>query len=305
MCELVTGNEGRSTEEDSGADSGAISASTDRIFEILSDAERRHALRCLETCQNPVALADLADTVACRKYDEPLSEISPEDVKRVYMQLYYSHVPKLEEAGLVEYDRAANVVSYERYPAVDAEILELEMIDELLSYFSPGSVTDDAIGVIEGRDAVIEYGHHLTDAADDELFLMYESDELLRSACLDHVDAALERGVDVALGSKNSEVLERTRDRLPGVTVWEPQLDWWNEPGTYPTVGRLVFADRERIMLAILKASDLDGTTTEMAIVGEGPENPLVVLVRQLLGPRLDHLDYQSEDFLDDLPFES
>lgn len=110
MCESVTGDADRSTEEASYANGRAISASTDRIFEILSDAERRHALRCLGTYQNPVALADLADTVARRTHDEPLAEIPPEDVKRVYMRLYHSHVPKLEAADLVEYDQEADSV---------------------------------------------------------------------------------------------------------------------------------------------------------------------------------------------------
>ncbi|AEH37822.1 DUF7344 domain-containing protein [Halopiger xanaduensis] len=278
----------------------------ERVLRLIADPRNRAILTVLNDAAQPLTVSELLDRLVTAETEICDSVATEADRKRIRISLHHNRLPKLEEAGLVEYDRAANVVSYERYPAVDAEILELELIDELLSYFSTGSeISGDTIGVIEGRDAVVEYGHHLTDAADDELFLMYESDELLQSACLDHVDEALERDVDVALGSKNPAVLERTRDRLPGVTVWEPQLDWWNEPGTYPTVGRLVFADRERIMLAILKASDLDGTTTEMAIVGEGPENPLVVLVRQLLGPRLDHLDYQCEEFLDDLPFES
>ncbi|RKD97204.1 DUF7344 domain-containing protein [Halopiger aswanensis] len=278
----------------------------EQALRLIADRQNRAILTVLNDAAQPLTVAELVDRLVTAETERCDSVETEADRRRIRISLHHNRLPKLEEAGLVEYDRAANVVSYERYPAVDTEILELEMIDELLSYFNTGTgISDDTIGVIEGRDAVIEYGHHLTDAAEDELFLMYESDELLRSACLEHVDAALERDVDVALGSKNAEVLERTRDRLPDITVWEPQLDWWNEPGTYPTVGRLVFADRERIMLAILKASDLDGTTTEMAIVGEGPENPLVVLVRQLLGPRLDHLDYQSENFLDNLPFES
>ncbi|GAB3663868.1 DUF7344 domain-containing protein [Halopiger thermotolerans] len=278
----------------------------EQALRLLADPRNRAILTVLNDAAKPLAVAELVDRLAATDAESGDSLPTEADRERLRISLHHTRLPQLEAAGLVEYDRETNVVAYERYPAVDAELLELEMIDELLSYFSTGSgATDDTIGVIEGRDAVIEHGRHLTETAEDELFLMYVSDALLRSSCLDRVDAALERGVDIALGSKNADVLERTRERLPGVTVWEPQLDWWNDPSTYPTVGRLVFADRERIMLAILKESDIDGTTTEMAIVGDGPENPLVVLVRQLLGPRLDHLDYQSEEFLDDLPFDS
>jgi len=40
-------------------------------------------------------------------------------------------------------------------------------------------------------------------------------------------------------------------------------------------------------------------------MTGDGTTIPPVVLVRELLGPRLDHLDYQSDDFLGALPFET
>lgn len=37
----------------------------------------------------------------------------------------------------------------------------------------------------------------------------------------------------------------------------------------------------------------------EIEMVGEEPNNPLVVLVHEFLGPRLGHLDYLSENFLE------
>lgn len=43
------------------------------------------------------------------------------------------------------------------------------------------------------------------------------------------------------------------------------------------------------------------GSPEEVALVGEGEANPLVVLARELLGPRLDHLDYQTDDFISNL----
>lgn len=50
-------------------------------------------------------------------------------------------------------------------------------------------------------------------------------------------------------------------------------------------------------MLALLDEPGADGQyPEEKAMVGGGVDNPLVVLVRELLGPRLDHLDYQSAD---------
>lgn len=237
-------------------------------------------------------------------YDMPADE---DELEAVHISLHHTKLPRLDEAGLVTYNREENLVSYKNSPSVEATWINVEMVSELVSCLrSRSHVTDDTIGVIEGRENVIEYARHLTEEAEKEVFCINVSEDWFEEACLreHHAADAIERGVDIALGSTNPRVRERVRDHLPEATVWEPQLDWMHDSSTYPTVGRLVFTDRTKIMVAILTESDVDGTTTETAIVGEGDENPLVILVRELLGPRLDHLDYQSDDFLDELPFE-
>ena len=40
----------------------------------------------------------------------------------------------------------------------------------------------------------------------------------------------------------------------------------------------------------------------ETVITGEGADSTLVVLIRELLGSRLDHLDAQSADFGSEIP---
>jgi hypothetical protein len=54
---------------------------------------------------------------------------------------------------------------------------------------------------------------------------------------------------------------------------------------------------------ATASEEDAEKARRETAVIGAGEDNPLVVLVRELLGPRLDHLDYQSENFRSELPF--
>lgn len=79
-------------------------------------------------------------------------------------------------------------------------------------------------------------------------------------------------------------------------------MDWLNLPPEYEKVGRLVFADREAIMLATLGEEPGEGGHSEAAITGAGENNPLVILLRELLGSRLDHLDTQSENFRSEVP---
>ncbi|QLG63163.1 DUF7344 domain-containing protein [Halorarum salinum] len=81
------------------------------MFEVLAHHRRRYAIHCLREYENPITLADLADEVSVLENDTSIAEIPPEDVKRVYLSLYHSHVPKLADAELVTYDQERDLVS--------------------------------------------------------------------------------------------------------------------------------------------------------------------------------------------------
>lgn len=84
------------------------------MFTVLSHERRRYALYCLRKYRTPMALADLADEVARLEHGtRPLTEISEEEVKRIYVDLYHSHVPKMEDANLLEYDQERDSVRLE------------------------------------------------------------------------------------------------------------------------------------------------------------------------------------------------
>lgn len=96
----------------------------DRLLQAVSNRLRRHALGCLVR-HDVLTLADLADELAERKYDAPLSEIPPEEVKETYLALYHTHVPRLEIEGLVQYDQDQDMVGItERGRTVDGWLEE-------------------------------------------------------------------------------------------------------------------------------------------------------------------------------------
>lgn len=68
-------------------------------------------------------------------------------------------------------------------------------------------------------------------------------------------------------------------------------------------VGRVVFADREAVRIGTLGEEYDSGVHEERAIVGEGADNALVVLLQELLGPRLDELDDRAEAVEERIPF--
>lgn len=83
----------------------------DTAFECFAYHRRRYALRGLRMHESPMVLADLADEVAVREAEAPLTEIPAEEVKRVYMSLYHTHIPKLADEQFVQYDQERDAVA--------------------------------------------------------------------------------------------------------------------------------------------------------------------------------------------------
>lgn len=75
------------------------------IFDVLSSSRRRYVLYYLSRQEGPVELPDLAKEVAAWEMETAVEDLSPQERKRVYVSLYQTHVPKLDEVGLVEYDQ--------------------------------------------------------------------------------------------------------------------------------------------------------------------------------------------------------
>ncbi|MFC6826294.1 DUF7344 domain-containing protein [Halopelagius fulvigenes] len=116
--------------EESIADSRSAPASRlDSLFDVLTDQRRRFALRCLSEYDTPMTLADLADEVAVREQEQPLTEIPAEDVMQVYLSLYHAHIPKLVDVGVAEYSQEQDLVYYEESHRIE-RILDSLAADE-------------------------------------------------------------------------------------------------------------------------------------------------------------------------------
>lgn len=94
-----------------GAEMGTTEVSQDDIFTVLSNRRRRQVLHYLESYDGDrVDLRTLVDAVSEWEYDEPAEELSWKKRKRVYTALRQSHLPKLAEAGAIEYDQSRGEV---------------------------------------------------------------------------------------------------------------------------------------------------------------------------------------------------
>lgn len=90
--------------------SGEESLTQDVVFDVLSSARRRYVLHLLKT-EGEMELTELAEHVAAQENDTTVEELTKQQRKRVYVSLYQTHVPKLEDAGLVEYDQETSMVN--------------------------------------------------------------------------------------------------------------------------------------------------------------------------------------------------
>lgn len=82
----------------------------DVIFDVLSSSRRRYVLYYLSQRDDPIELPELAREVAAWEMETAVEDLSPQERKRVYVSLYQTHVPKLDEVGLVEYDQDSGEV---------------------------------------------------------------------------------------------------------------------------------------------------------------------------------------------------
>lgn len=87
-----------------------MAISLDTVFGVLADQRRRSLLRCLNEYENTMALADVADEIATREREKPITELSAEEVKTVYISLYHEHIPKMVDAGVVRYNQEKDMV---------------------------------------------------------------------------------------------------------------------------------------------------------------------------------------------------
>lgn len=85
--------------------------SRDKAFDILSNRRRRYALHYLSNNPEGVTLQTLAKQIAAWENDTSVESLTKKQQKRVYVSLYQTHIPKLEEVGIVDHDQDTGVIT--------------------------------------------------------------------------------------------------------------------------------------------------------------------------------------------------
>lgn len=85
-------------------DTDSDDRSVDTVFDVLAHQRRRYVLAILADDDRSIAVADLAEDIAVLESDEVPAEIPKETIQAISTSLYHRHLPKLVDAGFVEYD---------------------------------------------------------------------------------------------------------------------------------------------------------------------------------------------------------
>jgi hypothetical protein len=78
----------------------------DAVFETLKNERRRITLEYLHEHDQPVEMGELAEHVAIEENDIDPQSLTSTERKRAYVGLYQCHLPKMDELGVVEFERS-------------------------------------------------------------------------------------------------------------------------------------------------------------------------------------------------------
>ena len=80
-------------------------------LEILNNPRRRYVLSLLDTAPDGLTIGELANQVAAWEQDTSVAELTSQQRKRVHVSLYQTHVVKMSDLGVVEFDRDSGLVT--------------------------------------------------------------------------------------------------------------------------------------------------------------------------------------------------
>lgn len=84
----------------------SLTISKDSVFHLLQNSRRRAILRHLiEQDEDVFSMREVTELVAARENDTTVSELASDARQRVYIALYQSHLPKLDDTGVIDYDQ--------------------------------------------------------------------------------------------------------------------------------------------------------------------------------------------------------
>ena len=112
--------------DDVEADSEPEPLPLDLTFEILKNQRRRLVLSHLKTVDGESTIGELAEHIAAIENDCDVQALGAQQRKRVYIGLYQCHLPKMDDAGVIDFNQSRGRVEIEP----ESEPLYEYLVDE-------------------------------------------------------------------------------------------------------------------------------------------------------------------------------
>jgi len=142
---IATGEEsGAEADADEATDATADAAppiNLDQIFGLLRNRRRRDVLWYLLGTEGQVSLSELAESIAARECGKPVSQITSQERKRVYIGLYQGHLSKMDDCGAIRYNQPRGTI--ERGPNMKLFVDHLPDDEEVIG------TTDETRGLVQ------------------------------------------------------------------------------------------------------------------------------------------------------------
>ncbi|MGQ4556054.1 DUF7344 domain-containing protein [Halobellus sp. GM3] len=116
-----------SSSDSSTTDESAPKPSLDVIFDVLRNRRRRLVLQAIEDRDGSTTLSELAEHIGGIENGKSPTALNAQERKRVYVGLYQCHLPKMHDAGAIEFDKDRGTVERGEIAEQYHEFLEREV----------------------------------------------------------------------------------------------------------------------------------------------------------------------------------
>jgi len=98
------------------------------VFEVLRNRRRRYVLHYLKRFSGPVQLRELATQIAAWEHGQETNQVSKAERRRVYTTLQQTHLEKMADAEIIDYDADEGVIA--STPHTDDLTVYLEVVGD-------------------------------------------------------------------------------------------------------------------------------------------------------------------------------
>lgn len=242
-----------------------------------------------------VALTRMSDGTA-----KAISNVS--DVPRTRV---YDAIRVLETKGLVEIQhsnpqvfRAVSIDEAAATLRAEYESRTTSLEESLRAVEPAGTDPDEGVShevwALSGGTAITNRTRQLVEETTTELVFVVGVETAISSTVVEAIDAAVERGVNVLIGTYDEASRDELAEFVPGAEVFVSNLEWLRgnvEDGDGTTISRLLLVDRSTILVSTIHDDRSEEPSQEQAVFGRGFDNGFVTIVRRLMAMGLLPID--------------